>query len=188
MSGLHQAAGGRRRSRRSTPFGRSLLTVGCSPFLFILHPSSFIPSFVFWQAGDFGGGPGGGTNFVLMILQTLFALGFVCGLAYVIFRWLLPRLGAVRPGGGGQMVRVVERVGIDVRRSLLVVEVAGRWLLASSSEAGVHLVSELDPEAAREAARELESQRPTFGTDAAAVRTAFAERLGRAGLRKGGEK
>lgn len=141
-----------------------------------------------WQSGDFGGSSGGGTNFVLMILQTLLALGFVCGLAYVIFRWLLPRLGAVRPGGGGQMVRVVERVGIDVRRSLLVVEVAGRWLLISSSEAGVHLVSELDAETAREAASEIERQRPTFGSDASAIRTAFAERLGRTVGRKGDGK
>ena len=141
-------------------------------------------SLALWQGAGFEGVPAeGGTNFVQMLLQTFLALGFVCGLAYVIFRWLLPRLHAVRPSGG--MVRVVERVGLDARKSLLVVEVAGRWLLIASSEAGVQLVSELDAETAEEAAREASERRPTFGSDAAAIRGAFSERLARVMNRKG---
>jgi flagellar biogenesis protein FliO len=128
--------------------------------------------------------PVGHVDFAWMILQTLIALGFVCGLAYVIFRWLLPRLYSVGPGGG--MVRVVERTGLDARKSLYVVEVAGRWLLIASSEAGVQLVSELDAEKAAEAARELEGGRPSFGSDAAAIKGAFAARLARVMNRKGG--
>jgi flagellar protein FliO/FliZ len=89
------------------------------------------------------------------------ALGLVCGLAYVIFRWVLPRMQSFG-GTGRHLVRVVDRVGLDARKSLYVIEVAGRWLLVSSSEAGVQLVSELDAETAEEAAAELERQRPNF--------------------------
>ena len=140
---------------------------------------------VFMQDPGFGGDAGaGGASFLLMILQTLVALALVCGLAYFIFRWLLPRLGVARTGGG--MVRVVERAGLDARSSLYVIEVAGRWLLVASSEAGVQLVSELDPKAAEEAESASPEQRPTFGGDAAAVKSAFADRLARVLGRKGG--
>lgn len=134
-----------------------------------------------WQDGA-----GGGVNFFLMLVQTLLALGLVCGLAYVIFRWLLPRLSAVGRTGG--MVRVVERAPLDARNSLYVVEVAGRWLLVASSEKGVELVGELDAGAAEEAEREALVKRPSFGTDAAAVREAFADRLARVMNRKGGRR
>ncbi|HWS54008.1 MAG TPA: flagellar biosynthetic protein FliO [Pyrinomonadaceae bacterium] len=137
-----------------------------------------------WLRQDWGlEGGGGGANFFLMLVQTLLALGLVCGLAYVIFRWLLPRLSAVgRPGG---MVRVVERAPLDARNSLYVVEVAGRWLLVASSEKGVELVSELDAASAGEAERAAVVKRPSFGGDAAAVREAFSERLARVMNRKG---
>jgi flagellar biosynthetic protein FliO len=138
-----------------------------------------------WQDAGFEGG-GGGVNFFLMLLQTVLALGLVCGLAYVIFRWLMPRLSVVGRAGG--MVRVVERAPLDQRNSLFVVEVAGRWLLVASSEKGVELVSELDAGAAGEAERAALEKRPTFGTDAAAVREAFADRLARVMNRKGGRR
>lgn len=136
------------------------------------------------QDAGFGGDAGaGGASLFVMLLQTIVALAFVCGLAYFIFRWLLPRLNVVRAGGG--MVRVVERAGLDARNHLYVIEVAGRWLLVASSQAGVQLVSELDPKAAEDAAAALDDRRPTFGGDAAAVKKAFAERLARSIGRKG---
>ncbi|HEX5708220.1 MAG TPA: flagellar biosynthetic protein FliO [Pyrinomonadaceae bacterium] len=145
--------------------------------------SNFVAAWMQDATFDAGGGDGG-LSFFMMLVQTIFALGLVCGLAYVVFRWVLPRLNAVRPSGG--MIRVVERVGLDARKSLYVVEVAGRWLFVASSEAGVQVLSELDATTAEEAAREAERLRPTFGSDAAALRGAFADRLGRVINRKGG--
>ena len=123
-------------------------------------------------------------NFFLMMLQTFVALGAVCGLAYVIFRWVLPRLAVTRSAGG--MVRVVDRVGLDARKSLYVIEVAGRWLLVASSESGVQLLSELGARTAEEAEQEAVKLRPAFGAQAAAVRGAFAEKLGQILHRKEG--
>ena len=140
-------------------------------------------AFALMQDAGFGGDAGSGASLFVMLLQTVVALAFVCGLAYFIFRWLLPRLNVARAGGG--MVRIVERAGLDARSHLYVIEVAGRWLLVSSSQAGVQLVSELDPKAAEDAAGLLDDKRPTFGGDAAAVKKAFAERLARTIGRKG---
>ena len=42
-------------------------------------------------------------------------------------------------------LRVLLRLPLEPRRSLLVVDVAGRTLLLSSSEAGVSMLVELDP-------------------------------------------
>ena len=142
-------------------------------------------AFALMQVAGFGVDAGAvGASLFVMLLQTVVALAFVCGLAYLIFRWLLPRLNVARVGG--RMVRVVERAGLDARSQLYVIEVAGRWLLVASSQAGVQLLSELDPKAAEEAAAELEARRPSFGGDAAAVKSAFAERLARTLGRKGG--
>jgi flagellar biosynthetic protein FliO len=94
-----------------------------------------------------------GFNLIWVLLQTIVALAAVCGLAYLIFRVVLPRLQIV-PNGSGGMIRVVERVGLDAKRSLFVIEVAGKWMLVGASENGVNLVSELD--AAEAAAVEIE--------------------------------
>ncbi len=123
-------------------------------------------------------------NFVTMLLETMLALGLVCGLAYLVFRFALPRLTTAR--SANSMVRVVDRVGLDPRKSLYVVEVAGRWLLIGASEAGVHLVSELDAASAVEAAEELELRRGAPSPSVEAARRAFADRLARLMNKKGG--
>lgn len=123
-------------------------------------------------------------NYFTMLLETLLALGLVCGLAYLVFRLALPRLSAAR--SANSMVRVVDRVGLDQRKSLYVVEVAGRWLLIGASEAGLHLVSELDAQSAGEAAEELERRRAAPSPSVEAARRAFADRLARLMNKKGG--
>lgn len=110
---------------------------------------------------------GGGASFVLMLLETLLALALVCGLAYAIFRWL-PRLQVAR--SANSMIRVVDRVGLDARKSLFVIEVGGRWLLVAASESGVQLLSELD-------ADELQSRAEEAGAARAASRESLADRF-----------
>ena len=111
-------------------------------------------------------------------VQTIFALGVVCLLAYVILRVVLPRLSIA--GAGRTMVRVVDRTPIDQRRSLLVIEVTGRWLLVGVSEGGLQLISELDPQTAEQQAESLAaargtSARATISQTAASARTTFAD-------------
>lgn len=134
----------------------------------------------FWQgegASPFQSTPTSSVDFFLMLLQTVFALGLVCGLAYVIFRWVLPRLQAI--SSTNSMVRIVDRAGLDARKNLYVIEVAGRWLLIASSEAGVHLVSELDAATAEEAAARIARNRPGMKNLGASARETFADSLAR---------
>ncbi len=100
---------------------------------------------------------GNSLTFLWMLLQTVFALGLVCGLAYLIFRVILPRLAVSY--GSNNMVRVVDRIGLDARKSLYVIEVAGKWMLVASSESGVQLIAELDADSAKIAEEEIVKNR-----------------------------
>lgn len=113
-------------------------------------------------------------------MQTIFALALVCGLAYLIFRVILPRLSVNYTSRN--MVRVVDRIGLEARKSLYVIEVAGRWFLVAVSESGVQLISELDAEAARESA-ELRQAAQSKTLD-----SSFADKLGEVITRKQGGK
>ncbi len=83
--------------------------------------------------------PGG---YGIALLQTLLALGAVCILAWVVLRWSARR----GLGVGRGRVRVLERVPLDGRRSLYLIEVGARVLLVGAGEGGAPaLLAELDP-------------------------------------------
>ena len=116
-------------------------------------------------------------NYIGLLVQTLVALAAVCGLAYVIFRVILPRLQVGQNAGG--MIRVVERVGVDAKRSLLVVEVAGKWLLVGVSESGVQLVSELDEKDSINAESQIILNREAQFQRFEDLRSGFTAKLGK---------
>jgi flagellar biosynthetic protein FliO len=129
-----------------------------------------------------------GRSVVWMFVQTILALGFVCLLAYVLLRVVLPRLNLAN--AGKSMVNVVDRTPLDQRRSLFVIEVTGRWLLIAVSEGGVQLISELDAEKAEQEAATVRSAaastraRATLNQAGVAARTTFADVLARFGNRR----
>lgn len=103
------------------------------------------------------------TGFGWLLVQMVLVLLAVCALAYVLLRWGLRRFersGALRAGG----MRVVERLGLEPRRSLFVVEVARRYFLLGTSENGIALLAEIDAETAAEIERRRQSatERPSF--------------------------
>lgn len=118
---------------------------------------------------------GNSLSFLWMLAQTIFALLLVCGLAYLIFRVLLPRLTG--NFSSNNMVRVVDRVGLEARKNLYVVEVTGRWLLISVSENGAQLISELDPTDAARAEQEVLKNRGLSPPNAAQFGNSFADKL-----------
>jgi flagellar protein FliO/FliZ len=88
----------------------------------------------------------------------ILALAAICAIAYVALRWGVRRFQdstALRAAG----MRVVDRLGLEPRRSLYVVEVGGRYFLVGSSEGGLRLISEIDADTAVE----VERRRPTGG-------------------------
>lgn len=84
------------------------------------------------------------SGYGLYLLQTLVALGVVCLLAWVVLRFGLRRLYGVgrrdRP-----LMRVVDHLSLEPRRSLYLVEVEGKRLLLGTGEQGMSLLTEVDP-------------------------------------------
>jgi flagellar protein FliO/FliZ len=80
-----------------------------------------------------------------LLAETLVALIAVCLLALVALRWGLRRLGMPGSASGGGRIRVLERVAIDPRRSLLLVAVGARVLLVGSGEGPITMLAEIDP-------------------------------------------
>src|SRR5689334_20586235 len=82
-----------------------------------------------------------GSGYGELLVGSLVVLGLVCLAAWVVVRFGLRRMWTPRPGG---VLDVVARVPLEPRRSLYVVEVAGKTLLVGTSEMGLSVLSELD--------------------------------------------
>ncbi|MEZ4256842.1 MAG: flagellar biosynthetic protein FliO [Polyangiales bacterium] len=80
------------------------------------------------------------------LFETLLALVGVCVLAWVVLHWAA-RQGFGTGGGGGRM-RVVDRVALDARRGLALVEVGERMFLVGTGDgAAPTMLAEIDPAA-----------------------------------------
>jgi flagellar biogenesis protein FliO len=139
---------------------------------------------VCWLQGGSSGAPAelpGGYGAAL--LQSLLALTAVCILAWVVLRWAAQR--GFDLGGRARYVRVVERVPLDARRVLWLVQVGGRVLLIGAGDGGSPVVlaelSEKDlPEAPQASSKGGASKRGgSEGT------TSFLEVLRRVATRTG---
>jgi flagellar biogenesis protein FliO len=106
--------------------------------------------------------------------RTILALAIVVGLFYLTAKLLLPRLVNRLPKGGGEHLKVVERMALDTRHSVVLVDVAGGTrLLLGTGEQGVQVLGRWDNAGAQGfqtsmgEAREALKPRPE-GTDVAA--------------------
>ncbi len=91
------------------------------------------------QSGELPGGYG------WYLLQTLLALAAVCALAWVVLRWGVKRLYGA--GSASGRVKVLERILLDPRRTLYLVEVGGKVLLLGAGEGPMTNLAEIDPKA-----------------------------------------
>jgi flagellar biosynthetic protein FliO len=82
-----------------------------------------------------------------LLVSSLVVLVLVCVVAWLVVRfggrWLLGARGRSRG------MDVIARLPLEPRRSLYVVEVAGKTLLVGTSEMGLSVLSELDGERVR---------------------------------------
>jgi flagellar protein FliO/FliZ len=86
---------------------------------------------------------GAGASYGDLLITSLVVLGVVCVAAFVAVR-VFGRLLAGGRTRGAHLMDVVARVPLEPRRSLYVVEVAGKTLLVGTSEMGLSVLSELD--------------------------------------------
>jgi flagellar protein FliO/FliZ len=99
-----------------------------------------------------------GASYGDLLVTSLLVLGAVCVVAFVAVR-VFGRWLATGRTRGAHLLDVVARVPLEPRRSLYVVEVAGKTLLVGTSEMGLSVLSELD--AAEVKARTVPTQ--SFG-------------------------
>lgn len=99
-----------------------------------------------------------GASYGDLLVTSLVVLGGVCIAAFLVVR-LVGRFLATGRTRGARLLDVVARLPLEPRRSLYVVEVAGKTLLVGTSEMGLSVLSELDGDQVR--ARAIE--RPSFG-------------------------
>lgn len=84
-------------------------------------------------------------DFGMMVVRMLIFLGIVLILIYFVLKKGLPLL--VNPAVyGSRAVKVLERIPVDQKRSLLVVEVQDKVYLMGSAEGQVNVLMELDAE------------------------------------------
>ena len=85
----------------------------------------------------------GSVDFTWLFLKMIFAMIVVIALAIVILRYVVPRLGIHRGISRRTDFRIVDRIPLDARKSLFVLEVEGRRLLLGASDNHVGLVADL---------------------------------------------
>ena len=111
-----------------------------------------------------------GASYGDLLVTALVVLGAVCIAAFVVVR-VVGRLLTTGRARGAHLLDVVARLPLEPRRSLYVVEVAGKTLLVGTSEMGLSVLTELDGGEVRARA----AARPSFGE---LVRAAWLRRRG----------
>jgi flagellar protein FliO/FliZ len=103
-------------------------------------------------------------DFGMLLLRTFFFLALVCLLIYFLLRKVLPRVVQM-PGIRNRTVKIIERLPLDQKKSLVVVEIQDKAFLLGCSENSINILMELDrekieikpPVAAAEGSRSFDS-------------------------------
>jgi len=96
------------------------------------------------QVGVEPGLPAGTTGFGVQLFQSAMALVGVCVAAWLVLRWIAQRqYGA---NGAPRNLRVLERVALDPRKSVFLVEAGSRVFLLGASDQSVNTLAELSRE------------------------------------------
>jgi len=84
-------------------------------------------------------------SFGWLLVKTLLALGVILGLAIVFIRYLMPKMSFTAKYSADQKIKITDRLPIDARRSLLIVEVENKRCVVGLAENGFSHVLDLDP-------------------------------------------
>jgi flagellar biogenesis protein FliO len=116
-------------------------------------------------------GSGAAASYGDLLITSIVVLAIVCIVAFATVKLVGRFLATGRARGrGAHLLDVIARVPLEPRRSLYVVDVAGKTLLVGTSELGLSVLTELD-------AAEVEARAPS-------PRLTFAELVRGALVRK----
>lgn len=77
------------------------------------------------------------------LLSALLALAAVLALAYITLKWMGSKMPGTTGGGGGRMIRVLDRVMVGQNKCLLVVRVGKQTILIGMAEDTVQKLCDL---------------------------------------------
>jgi flagellar biogenesis protein FliO len=95
-----------------------------------------------------------------LLFKTLVVLGLVVAVIYLTLNVGARKLLKLGPQSNA-LVKVVDRVPLEPKKSLYVLQVGGEFLLVGASEQGLALVSKLDAEGVQKALAERIAAQPT---------------------------
>lgn len=98
-------------------------------------------AFAAQQVGPDGGLPAGTTGFGAQLFQSVVALVAVCMTAWLVLRWIAQR--GPNANRATKNLRVIERVALDPRKSIYLVEAGTRVFLVGASDQSVNALAEL---------------------------------------------
>ena len=104
--------------------------------------------------------PGEGTGYLLF--KTLVVLGLVVAIIYLTLNVGVRKLLRLSPQVGA-LVKVVDRVALEPKKSVLVVQVGGEFMLLGSSESNLSFLTKLDGPGVERALAERVQQPATSG-------------------------
>lgn len=91
--------------------------------------------------------PGGGMDVPILpyLLQLLVVTAVVGGLGYLSLKWAQKKMPGLAIGGGamGKQIRVVERLTVDAKRMVFMVNVGDRYWLLAATDTTVTPIAEL---------------------------------------------
>lgn len=96
---------------------------------------------LFWTTSAFAETPIETPGYGWLLFKTIFVLIGICLLAFIGLRYL-SKVNIGRPGP----MKILGRLPIEGRRSIVVVDVAGKTLIIGSSEAGMQTLGDLNTE------------------------------------------
>jgi flagellar protein FliO/FliZ len=85
---------------------------------------------------------GGGPDLVASLVQMVGSLILVVGIILILY-WVAGKFLKVPQGGGARYIRVVEIKHLAPKKSLVLVEVGGEYLLISNSGEGMSLIKQV---------------------------------------------
>ena len=86
-----------------------------------------------------------GLSFGWLLVKTVLAMAFILALAFVVIRYLFP-LFRFSGQARSSKIKVIDRAGLEPRRSLFIVRVGKKTALLGTSEQGISKVMDLSEE------------------------------------------
>ncbi len=85
-------------------------------------------------------------SFGWMLFKTLLALVFILGLATFFIKYVMPRLQGMPANSGKResILKIMDRIPLDARKSLYVVKAGKKRLVVGVSEQGIYPIANLE--------------------------------------------